>query len=154
MAGSVSKWTLKGSNTNASAVTGDIAGDNPGDSLTDTIVRHECHMWMQGTDPLVTSHFNWPVKSRFTIVFNATDVDLDNTVGTCTAIVEGSVDGSNWITLRPLGTTAFDDAIVVYVYDMVKYGRLPYMRLSVDPNADVDNRDNPIKIVVVEHHIA
>ena len=150
MAGSVSKWTSKGSNTNAAVVTGDIAGANPGDASDslNTIVRHECQMWAHTTGAMVSSPFDWEVNSDFVIAFNVTKVDMDNTIGECTALIEGSVDGTNYVTLKALGVTTFDNAVIHYLYDIDANGVLPYMRFSVTPETNVDNRDKPIKIVV------
>ena len=147
MAASVSKWTQRGSDTNAT-----IASENPGDAsdVLNTIVRHEMHMWLDDDSAITSDPFDWPVRGDFTITFNATKVDLTDTIGNCTAIVEGSIDGTNYDTLQALGTTTFDAAVVVYQYNKDTSGMMPYMRLSVTPQTDVDNTAKPIKINIFE----
>ncbi|MAH49739.1 hypothetical protein CMI37_28200 [Candidatus Pacearchaeota archaeon] len=151
MAASVSKWTSKGSNTNAS-----IASVNPGDASDsmDIIVRHEMHIWLDDDSAITSDPFGWKVDKDFMIAFNVTKVDLTNTIGNCTATIEGSVDGTNYVTLKSLGTTTFDAAVVAYVYDVDANGVLPYMRFSVTPATDVDNTAKPIKVVVWEYNRA
>jgi hypothetical protein len=153
MAGKTSAWTTLGTNTNAVDDATNTAYKNPSEDLLSTIPRHECHMWLDDTSAVDTSQFNWAVNGDLTITFNATKVNLDNTIGNCTAQVMGSVtgDSTHAIELAALGTTTFDDAVVTYVYDYDAKGRLPYMFLRVTPASDVDNTDNPIKIVVTAH---
>ena len=78
MAASVSKWTQRGSDTNAT-----IASLNPGDAsdVLNTIVRHEMHMWLDDTDAITSDPLGFPVRGDLTVVFNSTKFDLDNTIG-------------------------------------------------------------------------
>ena len=153
MAGKTSNWTKLGTNTNAVDDATNTGYENPSEDLLNTTVRHECHMWLDNTAAITTSHFEWPVNGDFTVAFNATKIDLAGTIGTCTALIEGSITGESgqYVTLKSLGTTTFDDAIIAYVYDLDANGKMPFMRISVTPASDVDNTDIPIKIVVTPH---
>jgi len=168
MAGNTSAWTTKGSNLDGVDDGDALSGGyiNPTDngvgetsgtaaSTTRTMdnvhMRHECHMWLDDTAAIDTNPFNWPINGDLTIAFNVTDLDLAGSIGNCTAQVMGSVDGTNYVELKALGTTTFDDAMVAYVYDYDAQGRMPYMKLRVTPASDVDNTATPIKIVVINH---
>jgi hypothetical protein len=153
MAGNTSNWTKLGTNTNAVNDATNTGFANPSENLLNTVVRHECHMWLDDTAAITTNQFDWPVHGDFTVVFNATKINLAGTIGNCTALIEGSVTGESdeYTTLKSLGTTTFDNAIVSYVYDLDDNGKLPYMRISVTPASDVDNTDIPIKIAVIPH---
>ena len=147
MAASVSKWTQRGSDTNAT-----IVSENPGDAsdVLNTIVRHEMHMWLDDDAAITSDPLGFPIRGDLTVVFNSTKVDLSGTIGNCTATMEGSVDGTNYDTLQALGTTTFDGAVVAYQFDKNASGVMPYMRLSVTPASDVDNTAKPIKINIFE----
>ena len=170
MAAAVSKWTKKGSARDA-VDDGDalFAGFlNPSDNgigetsgtaavsaryVQNVHMRHECHMWLDDTDAISTKDFDWAVNGDFTVVFNATKLDITNTIGNCTVKVKGSVTGidGQYFDMVQLGTTSVDNAVVGYVYDYDANGRAPYMKLELTPNTDVDNTAQPIKIVVIPH---
>ena len=153
MAGNTSSWTKLGTNTNAVDDATNTGFANPSENLLSTLPRHECHMWLDDTNAITTSPFNWAVNGDFTVVFNATKVDLAGTIGNCVAVVEGSVTGASgtYVTLASLGNTTFDNAVIHYVYDYDEDGRMPFMRLSVTPAEGTDRTDTPIKIVVISH---
>ena len=153
MAAGVSKWTKFGTNTDAVDVASNPQLANPSVDMLDRRVRHECHMWLDDTDDIETKNFNWPIDGDFTIVFNATKVNLAGTIGTCTVNVVGSTDDVTYVPLTDseLGTGTFDGKVIHYIYDYDANGRLPFMRLRVTTNNGDDRSDTPIKIVVIPH---
>ena len=151
MAAGTSKWTTMGTNTEGVDDATNLALANPSEGLLSTRPRHECHMWLDDTSAIYTKDFNFPVNGDLTITFNATKLALAGTIGTCTAQVMGSVDGTNYVELKALGTTSFDTAVVTYVYDYDAEGRMPHMALAVTPNNGDDRSATPVKIVVTPH---
>lgn len=153
MPAGTSKWTTLGSNTDVT-INNDSAGEAnvavaPGIAVQ---VRHECHMWLDDAAAIPTEHFDWVINGDFTVVLNATKINLSDGIGTCSLQVTGSVDGTNYFAMgAALGTTTVDNAVVAYVYDYDSNGRAPYMRLELTPNTDVNNTATPIKIAVIAH---
>ena len=152
MAASASPWTTKGSNTNAGSNTdGSI---NPGDTALNKTMRHECQVWLDGTDKIVTKDFDFPINGDFTVVLNATKHTIASDAGNVDVDIEGSVDGTNYVKLLDgltwdAGTT--ETQIDHFVYDFDDGGRMPYMRIAFDCGSDNDNRHLPIKVVVIPH---
>ena len=152
MAASASPWTTKGSNTNAGSNTdGSI---NPGDTALNKTMRHECQVWLDGTDKIVTKDFDFPINGDFTVVLNATKHTIASDAGNVDVGIEGSVDGTNYVKLLDgltwdAGTT--ETQIDHFVYDFDDGGRMPYMRIAFDCGSDNDNRHLPIKVVVIPH---
>ena len=160
-AGQASEWTNLGSNTNSS-IDLDTEGTNVGNVSIgigvenegiNAQVRHECHVWLDYTDPIYTKHFNWMVNGDFSVMINAGNVNLDDP-GDVDIDVQGSVNGTDYVKLGDGLTWDADTAatrIDHFVYDYDGGGRMPYMRIAFDCGTDNDNRNLPIKIVVVPH---
>ena len=105
-------------------------------------------MWLVDNGETYTPNFNWAVDSDFTVVMNATKVTLAGDPGNVDVVVQGSVDGTNFVDMRDLGTwNAGTSDIGLLVYDYTSYGRMPYMRINVDGD-NVDNSATPFKICV------
>ena len=158
-AGQASEWTVLGSNTNSS-IDLDVEGTSVGNvSIANNEginaqVRHECHVWLDYTDPIYTKHFNWMVDGDFSVMLNAGNVTLADDPGNVDVDIEGSVDGTNYVKLLDgltwdAGTT--ETQIDHFVYDFDDGGRMPYMRIAFDCGSDNDNRHLPIKVVVIPH---
>ena len=155
-----SKWKIMGSNSNSSVDSGTSGGgtsgigtiedgvSNASNGGTNNQVRHECTMWLVDSAETYTPNFNWAVDADFTVVMNATKVTLDGDPGNVDVVVQGSVDGTNFVDMRDLGTwNAGTSDIGLLVYDYTSYGRMPYMRINVDGD-NVDNSATPFKICV------
>tara|TARA_R100000808_G_scaffold9378_1_gene25819 strand:- start:5144 stop:5644 length:501 start_codon:yes stop_codon:yes gene_type:complete len=156
-----SKWRTMGSNTNGTVDPGTSGGGDDGIGTTEdgvsnvanggavNQVRHECTMWLVDNGETYTPNFNWAVDSDFTVVMNATKQTLDSDPGNVDVVVQGSVDGTNFVDMRDLGTWDAGTAdIGTLVYDYASYGRMPYMRINVDGQNNVDNSAKPFKICV------
>ena len=158
MAGTSSKWTTLGSNTNSTINTDsaeeaniDITQSGIGSGIN-AQVRHECHMWLIDGADTETYDFDWAITGDFTVVLNSTlqtivdpgNVDVD---------IVGSVDGENYVKLQDVVTWNAGTATVGHgIYDFDANGLMPYMRIRLDGNV-VDNSANPIKINVFNHTI-
>ena len=143
---SVSAWTTIGTNTGNPAALGlnvpIVAG-------TDGQVRHECLMWVDGTAAINTKNFDFIVNGDFTVVLNGTGQPLDSDAGNVDVVIQGSVDGSNFVDMRDLGTWDSGTADIGHlIYDYVTYGRMPYMRLNIDSGNNVDNSAKPFKVCI------
>ena len=166
MAGGFSaQWKTIGSNTNSTVNSGDSGGGVNGiGTVRDNIdirpqttnqVRHECTMWMVDDTPTFTPDMDWAINTDFTVVINGTVVDLNADPGAVEVVVQGSVDGANYIDLVDLGDWdavdgGGDDAAAAFVYDYDSQGRMPFMRLRLD-GSDVANESTPFKINVFMH---
>ena len=153
MAASASPWTTKGSNTNAGANTdGSI---NPGDGALNSTIRHECQVWLDDTAKIVTEDFDFPINGDFTVVLNATKHTIASDAGNISVEIEGSVDGTNYVTLKEViaawNAGGGAQALVVGhgIYDYDTYGRMPYMRVALTCSSDAGNAANGTKIVVI-----
>tara|TARA_R100001594_G_scaffold45493_1_gene78398 strand:- start:6860 stop:7345 length:486 start_codon:yes stop_codon:yes gene_type:complete len=161
MAGSTSSWTKLGSNTNSTVDTASAAESNievASNGGINAQVRHECHMWMDDTDAIVTKPFDWVIDSDFTVVLNSAKADLESgDSGNADVDIEGSVDGENYVKMMDLVTwdvgAGSSASVGQAVYDYEANGRMPYMRLSLTPGSDVDNTAKPIKINIFMHTI-
>ena len=160
MAAAVSEWTTIGVNS------GDPSGQGLNVAIgngTDGQVRHECLMWLDGTSAIYTKAFDFPINGDFTVILNGTLNVLDDDPGSVDVDVEGSLDGEGYVKLQDLaawnsGYTAQDGAdpstVGHAVYDYDANGRMPYMRLSLNPGSDADcvAADENIKITVILHN--
>ena len=152
MAASASPWTTKGSNTNAGSNTdGSI---NPGDTALNKTMRHECQVWLDDTDKIVTEDFDFPINGDFTVVLNATKHTVAADAGDVDVDIEGSVDGTNYVKLADLVTWNAGggaQALVVGhgIYDYDSNGRMPYMRVALTCGSDAGNAANGTKIAVI-----
>jgi hypothetical protein len=159
MAGTSSTWTTLGSNTNSSINTdsADEANVNVVQSATgasgiNAQVRHECHMWLIDGALTYTKSFDWSINTDFTVVVNSALQTLAGDPGNVTCHIEGSVDGTNYVNMRDIGTwDAGTETVGQLTYDFDAYGRMPYMRLGLDGDA-VDNSATPIKINIFMHN--
>ena len=155
MAGTSSKWTTLGSNTNSTINTDSEAEANidvTSNGGINTQVRHECHMWLIDGADTETADFNWAVTGDFTIVLNSAKQTLDSDPGNIDVDVVGSVDGTNYVKMQDIvlwdaGTSTVGHG--VYVFGT--YGVMPYMRIRLDTSGTVDNSATPIKINVFNH---
>ena len=157
-AGYSSNWTTLGSNTSN---TDDIDVTQQATNVSiingagiDAQVRHECHVFLDYTDPIYTKPFNWDVSGDFSVMVNATNVTLAADPGNVDIDIEGSVDGVNYTKLADALTWDAHTAATrmdAFVYDYDSKGRMPYMRIAMDCGSDADNRHKPIKVVVVPH---
>ena len=154
MAASVSKWTRKGTNTDAGA---NSAGSlNPGDALIDNVVRRECHMWLDGIAQINTEPFDWSVDGDFTVALNVTLGTITADAGDVDVDIEGSVDGTNYVKMADLvtwnaGGGAAAEVVGLGVYDYDVSGKLPYMRIAADCGSDAGSVSVGVKIVVTPH---
>lgn len=155
MAASVSPWTTKGTNTNGGAQSdGNL---NPGDNQLNTIVRNECHIWIDGTSQFYTENFSWPVTGDFTVFLNAGKDGISNDAGNVDVDIEGSVDGQNYVKLVDLvtwnagGAIEGDEIVGHGVYDYDANGILPYMRIALTPSADASSVNLGLKVVIQPH---
>tara|TARA_Y100000593_G_scaffold68049_1_gene125079 strand:- start:1459 stop:1926 length:468 start_codon:yes stop_codon:yes gene_type:complete len=155
MAGSSSKWTTLGSNTNSTINTDSAAEANIDISSNGGInaqVRHECHMWLVDGADTSTQPFDWAIDTDFTVVVNSAKQTLSDP-GNVDVDIEGSVDGVNYIKMADVMTWDAGAATVGQgVYDYEASGRMPFMRVTLDGDA-VDNSDAPIKINIFMHGI-
>ena len=140
MAAHVTKWTNKGSNTDIGAYTNDDAV--PADN---NIMRHECHLWMDGTADIDTYPITFPIVSDLTIVMNATKAAIAADAGDVDVDMIGSIDGENYVELQTNLIENWDaggglQAVKMGygVYDIDTYGVLPYMKLRVQPQNDAN----------------
>jgi len=162
MASAVSEWTTIGTNTGNPAAQGlnvpIVAG-------TKGHVRHECLMWLDGTSAIYTKPIDWVINGDFTVILNGTLNVLDDDPGAVDVDVQGSLDGGtdNWVKLADLATWnagytvqgGADPSTVGHgVYDYDASGRMPFMRLSLNPGSDSDSVavDENLKITVVMHN--
>ena len=157
MAAAVSEWTKIGLNTGNPAAQGLniplVAG-------SDGQVRHECLMWLDGTNSIETKNFDFAINGDFTVVLNGTLNQLDDDAGNVDVDVEGSLDGTNYIKLGDLvtwnaGGGSETETVGMGVYDYDTNGRFPYMRLALTPGSDADcvAVDENIKLTVILHGI-
>ena len=160
-----SPWKKMGNNTNSTIASATSGGGDAGigvlqDGLsniraggTDNQVRHECTMWLWDDNRTYTKNMDWAVTGDFTIVLNASKNTLDQDPGAVEVVVQGSVDGDNFVDMQDTGDWAAGTSTVgALIYDFETYGRMPYMRLSLDAGtARSGNNDKPIKLCVFMH---
>tara|TARA_R100001082_G_C4364102_1_gene160926 strand:- start:1497 stop:1973 length:477 start_codon:yes stop_codon:yes gene_type:complete len=158
MASAISEWTTIGVNSGNPSAQGLNVPIVPG---TNGQVRHECLMWLDGTDAVYTKPFDFPITGDFTIILNGTLNQLDDDAGNIDVDIEGSIDGVNYIKLDDLiatwdaGGGSETETVAVAIYDYDGKGRMPYMRLSLNPSADADcvAADENIKITIILHSL-
>ena len=95
---------------------------------------HFCYFEMDGnTTDDYTKPFDFVIDGDFTVAINATAVNTDAST-TLDVTVQGSVDGSNYVTLDAIladsGGT-IDTVVKKGIYDYDAKGRMPYMRLGI-----------------------
>ena len=159
-----SKWTTMGSNTLSTVDSGDSGGgasgigtlltgvSNAANGGTNNQVRHQCEMWLVDDDLTYTPNMDWAITGDFTVVLNGTGQTLAYDPGNVEVMVEGSVDNTNFMDMRDLGDwvagTTDGGALI---YDFETYGRMPFMRLRLDCQNDVDNSPKPFSVCVFMH---
>ena len=158
MAGTASRWTTLGSNTN-SAVNTD-SGIEANIDITangglNAQVRHECHMWNVDTADFSSLPFDWAVNGDFTVVVNSAGNTPDADPGAIEVEIEGSVDGSSWTQLADMGDFSPGTSAIVgtLVYDFDSNGRMPYMRITMNSTNATDNSAKPFKVNVFMHNL-
>jgi hypothetical protein len=167
MAGGFSSpWTTMGSNTNSTVDTGTSGGGTTGTQLnidnaqsatgasgTNNMVRHECHMWNVDTNDFSSNPFDWAINTDFTVVVNSAGNTPDADPGAIEVEIEGSVDNSTWKQMQDMGDFSPGTSAVsgVLVYDFDTYGRMPYMRITMNSANGVDNGEKPFKVNVFMH---
>ena len=68
--------------------------------------------------------------------------------------VQGSVDGTNFVDMKVLGNwVSGTTAIGHLVYDFDENGVMPFMRLNLDSQNNIDSGPKPFKIVVIPSSI-
>ena len=170
MAGGFSSpWTTLGSNTNSDVDTGTSGGGDDGDGTQSNVditqsttgasginaqVRHECHMWNVDTADFSSLPFDWAINGDFTVVINSVARALDADPGNIEVMIEGSVDNASWIDMRDLGDFAPGTGAKAgqFIYDFDTYGRMPYMRLTMNSANAVDNSAKPMKVNIFMHN--
>ena len=162
MAGFSSSWTKLGSNTNSSINTDTDSPANvsivqtaTGASGINAQVRHECHMWNIDTADTSSKSFDWAVNGDFTVVVNSAGQTVAVDPGAIEVEIEGTVDNSNWQQMQDMGdyTPGTTDAVGVLVYDFDTYGRMPYMRITMNSANASDNSAKPFKVNVFMHNL-
>ena len=163
-----SRWTNLGSNTNSTVDPGTDSsgrfGDQPNIDITQSAtgasginaqVRHECHMWNVDTADFASLPFDWAVNGDFTVVVNSAGNSADADPGAIEVEIEGSVDGTNWTQLQDMGDFSPGTSAVVgtLVYDFDTYGKMPYMRVTMNSANATDNSAKPFKVNVFMHSI-
>ena len=140
MAAHVTKWTKMGSNTDIGAYTNDNAVP-----ANNNVMRHECHLWMDGTGNIDTYPITFPIVSDLTIVMNATQEAIAADAGNVDVDMIGSIDGTNYVEMQVnliadwnAGGGAQPCRMGYGVYDIDTYGVLPYMALRIQPETDAD----------------
>jgi|TARA_R110002020_G_scaffold258800_9_gene472657 hypothetical protein len=156
MAAAVSKWTTIGVNTGDPAAQGLNTNIVAG---SDGQVRHECLVWLDGTDPIYTNNFDWVINGDCTLVLNGTLNDITADAGNVDVDMEGSLDGTNYIKLADLATWnagggAQTETVGLAVYDFDGKGRMPFMRLAFDCGSDANCTavGNHIKATLIMHN--
>ena len=163
-----SQWRTMGSNTNGTVDPGTSGGGTSGIGTTDdgvsnaqtatgasgtnNQVRHECTVWLVDNGETYTPHFNWSINTDFTVVMNATGQTGAGDHGAVDMVIQGSVDGTNYIDIRDIGDYTYVVAgpgTLVYDYDT--YGRMPYMRLNLDSANNIDSSAKPFKVCIFMH---
>ena len=120
-------------------------------------VRHECHVWMDEDGDVAgnaaeTPSFNWNVRGDFTVVLNAVKNTVSSDPGDVDVDIFGSVDGTNYAKMADVVTwNAGTSTVGLGVYDYDASGKMPFMRIEVSQENDVDNSAKPIKVVVIPH---
>jgi hypothetical protein len=160
-----SKWRTMGSNTNSTVDSGTSGGGTTGiGTLVDGVsnisnegtnnqVRHECTVWLVDNGETYTPTFDWAINSDFTLVLNGTGQTLDSDPGNVDVVIQGSLDGTNFVDMRDLGTwDAGTTDIGHLIYDYTTYGRMPYMRLNLDSGNNVDNGEKPFKVCIIMNY--
>ena len=162
-----SQWRTMGSNTNGTVAPGTSGGGTAGigtisdgvsnaqtatgASGTNNQVRRECTMWLVDAGETYTPNMDWAINRDFTVVMNATGQTLAGDPGNVDVVIQGSVDGTNYMDMKDLGTwNAGTTDIGTLIYDYDANGRMPFMRINVDGDA-VDNSATPFKICVFMH---
>ena len=112
----------------------DVFGPSINGSGTTGTMGHFCYFEMDGnTTDDYTKPFDFVIDGDFTVVINATAVNTDAST-TLDVTVQGSVDGSNYVTLDAIladsGGT-IDTVVKKGIYDYDAKGRMPYMRLGI-----------------------
>ena len=131
-----SKWSTTADLSVANATIEALGtADAPGGTFNNTM-GHWCHFAMDnGPHADYTEPFDWYVNGDFTVVVNATGVDLDDATKKKKNGVQGSIDGTNWASLGAANAVidggAIHEAAAAGVYDYDTNGRLPYMRLVI-----------------------
>lgn len=131
-----SKWSTTADLSVANATIEALGtADAPGGTFNNTM-GHWCHFAMDnGPHADYTEPFDWYVNGDFTVVVNATGVDVDDATNELDVGVQGSIDGTNWASLGAANAVidggAIHEAAAAGVYDYDTNGRLPYMRLVI-----------------------
>jgi hypothetical protein len=167
MASSVSPWTTMASNTQDGAGASvtqnvNIAQTATGASGINAHVRSECLVWLDGTDPIYTNNFDFPINGDLTIILNGTLNTIHQDAGDIDVDMEGSLDGTNYIKLADVvtwnaGGASETETVGQAVYDYDGKGRMPFMRLMLDCGSDA-NGGTPstaqnVKVTIIKHNI-
>ena len=167
MAASHSKWTKIAANTgNPPTVTSNVSIVQSGTiaSGTNGHVRHECLMWLDGTDVIYTEPFDWAINGDLSIVLNGTLNVLTQDAGSVDIYMYGSIDGTNYVEMVKMnddwnaggasGGDGHAEAIGTAIYDFDTYGKMPYMKIGIDCSDDADciAVANNVKINVFAHN--
>jgi hypothetical protein len=128
-----SDWSTKADlseNTEAVGI-----GSPPGIGLgTAMSMGHFCYFQLNAdTDEDYTKPFDFPILGDFMVTMNASGIDIDATT-TADVVVQGSVDGSNWVALAAViadSDGSMDEGQISKLYDIDTKGVLPYMRLAI-----------------------
>jgi hypothetical protein len=165
MAYAVSKWTTIGANSGTPSAVGlnkDIVAGTQGQ------VRHECLLWMDGTDDMVTEPFDWAINGDFTVILNGTLNDITADAGNVAVDIEGSLTGAsgsyielktNLISVWNAGGdedgAGHDENVGHGVYDYDTNGRMPFMRIKLDAGSDANctTAAANVSVTVVMHNV-
>ena len=109
---------------------------------------HYCYFNLDnGTDEDFTLPFDFPISGDFTIVINALATELAGST-LVDVSVAGSVDGTTYVDLHTdvIDGVQMNDTLAIGVYDYDAKGRMPFMRLGINP---LTGRNETILIAIV-----
>ena len=158
--GYTTPWVHVGTNTQNAVTSGtDSSGASGTMASTEIVpgavgeVRKECDLWLVDGGDTHTNKFDWTVNDNFTVVLNATKITADTDFDNVVLVIQGSVDGANYVDLQTFSAwNAGTSTVGHYIYDYGTYGLMPCMRVQLNSDGSGSaNDDEPMKIVIVPH---
>ena len=154
MAVTATKWGRIADMTATEALAAGDVGEVPGGLVANGGVTgtmgYYCIFNMDGDTGADETHdFDFPVNGDLTVVINSGGSNLD-TGTTIDVSMRGSVDGVNYVDLHTdvIDGVQMNDALAIGVYDYDAKGRMPFMRLGINP---LTGRNETILIAIISH---